>query len=260
MARNSFHFIADSKNKKATDVLDILLHTYKQCDIEKADVIVALGGDGFMLHTLHQAMDLNIPVFGLNFGSVGFLMNVFDGSALKKRIQEAQSVTISPLRMEAKYCNAKNGRFGEVLYALNEVSLLRQLHQTSKLKVFVNGQARLKELVGDGIIVATAAGSTAYNFSAGGPILPLTSNLISMTPISPYRPRRWGGALLPDDVEIRIQVLEPEKRPVSVSADYHEARDVCMVDISKSTTKSVILLYDSHQTLADRLIDEQFAI
>ncbi len=252
------HFLSDHRNEKACAVQDTLIHNYGQTDIEDADVIVALGGDGFMLHTLHKAMDLQKPVFGLNFGHVGFLMNIFDGSALRKRIEDAISVDISPLKMVAKYCNPEDGKISETFYALNEVSLLRQLYQAAKLKITIDDQVRLEELTADGVMVATAAGSTAYNFSASGPILPLTSNLVAMTPISPFRPRRWRGALLPDDVDIRVEVLEPEKRPVSVSADYQEARHICAVDICKAKSKSVTILYDSNQTLADRLIDEQF--
>lgn len=266
MSRDRYHFLADPKNTKAQEVMATFLHSYKQHDLEKADVVVALGGDGFMLHTLHKAMDLGIPVFGLNFGSVGFLMNVFDGSALKKRIQDALSVDISPLKMKATYCanaddeSSSASCASETYYALNEVSLLRQLHQAARIRVSVDEQVRLDELTGDGIIVATAAGSTAYNSSASGPILPLTSNLMAITPISPFRPRRWRGALVPDDVVIKLEVLEPEKRPVSVSADYQEARNICFVEISKEKSKKVTLLYDCHQTLGDRLIDEQFAV
>ncbi len=254
MSQEKLHFTVDPRNPEGVDACKILIEKYDSVPLEEADVIVALGGDGFMLHTLHQAMDLDKPVFGMNLGSVGFLMNAYDESALPKRIQDALSVNISPLRMDARYCSSGT----ETFYALNEVSLLRQLHQAAKIRIHVDNQVRLETLIGDGIIVSTAAGSTAYNFSASGPILPITSNLISMTPISPFRPRRWRGALLPDDVTVRLEVLEPEKRPVSVSADYQEARNVCAVDICKAKKKCVTLLYDSHQTLADRIIAEQF--
>lgn len=250
----TLHFAVDDHNAEGVIAHKDLVQNYGSVPLEEADVIVALGGDGFMLHTLHQAMALDIPVFGMNFGSIGFLMNNYDSKDLPKRIQDALSVLISPLRMEARYCSEGS----ETFYALNEVSLLRQLHQAAKIRIHVDGRVRLEKLIGDGIIVATAAGSTAYNFSASGPILPITSNLITMTPISPFRPRRWRGALLPDDVTIRLEVLEPEKRPVSVSADYQEARNVCAVDICKAKNKTVTLLYDSHQTLAERIIAEQF--
>ncbi len=252
--RQKLSFKVDDQNPKGTAACKFLIEQYGTVPPEDADVIVALGGDGFMLHTLHQAMALDKPVFGMNLGSVGFLMNTYDTSDLLRRIDEALSVSISPLRMEARYCSSGT----ETFYALNEVSLLRQLHQAAKIRIHVDGQVRLDQLTCDGVIVATAAGSTAYNFSASGPILPITSNLIAMTPISPFRPRRWRGALLPDDVTIRFEVLEPDKRPVSVSADYQEARDVCAVDICKAKSKAVTLLYDSHQTLADRIIAEQF--
>ena len=254
MMSQKLHFTVDSRNAEGVEACQSLVAKYGSVSLEEADVIVALGGDGFMLHTLHQAMVLGKPVFGMNLGSIGFLMNAYDGSALPKRIEEALSVKISPLRMEARYCSSGT----ETFYALNEVSLLRQSHQASKIRISVDDQVRLEKLICDGVIVSTAAGSTAYNFSASGPILPLTSNLIAMTPISPFRPRRWRGALLPDDVKIRFEILEPEKRPVSVSADYQEARSICSVDISKAKSKAVTLLYDSHQTLADRLIAEQF--
>lgn len=253
------HFTCDERNHKAIGVKETLITNYGQNTFEDADVIVALGGDGFMLHTLHKAMSHDKPVFGLNFGHHGFLMNTFDGSALKKRIDEAISVKLSPLKMTSQYCQEKDGKFQETYYALNEVSLLRQLHQAARLQISVEGQIRLKELTCDGLIVSTATGSTAYNFSANGPILPLTSNLVALTPISAFRPRRWSGALLPDDTFITITVLESEKRPVSVTADYQEVRNICSVRIQKAKSKSVTILYDSHQSLADRLIDEQFA-
>lgn len=250
----TLHFTVDEYNQEGVVAHKELVCQYGSVPIEQADAIVALGGDGFMLHTLHKAMALDIPVFGMNLGSVGFLMNAYNTTPLIKRIEEALSVVISPLRMDARYCSLGS----ETFYALNEVSLLRQLHQAAKIRIHVDGRVRLETLVGDGVIIATAAGSTAYNFSASGPILPITSNLITMTPISPFRPRRWRGALLPDDVAIRLEVLESEKRPVSVSADYQEARNVCAVDICKAKSKTVTLLYDSHQTLAERIIAEQF--
>tara|TARA_R110002095_G_scaffold80982_3_gene70263 strand:+ start:4111 stop:4890 length:780 start_codon:yes stop_codon:yes gene_type:complete len=250
----ALHFAVDDHNAEGLTAHKDLVHRYGSVDMAQADVIVALGGDGFMLHTLHHAMALDIPVFGMNLGSIGFLMNDYNTSPLLKRIEDALSVVISPLRMDARYCSEGS----ETFYALNEVSLLRQLHQAAKIRIHVDGRVRLEKLMGDGIIVATAAGSTAYNFSASGPILPITSNLITMTPISPFRPRRWRGALLPDDVSIRLEVLESAKRPVSVSADYQEARNVCAVDICKAKNKTVTLLYDSHQTLAERIIAEQF--
>ena len=248
------HFLA-SQNNQATEALKALSNRYGQVDINEADVVIALGGDGFMLHTLHTAMHLDKPVFGMNLGSVGFLMNAYDDSALLKRIQECNAVTLHPLKMTTSCCEGTTATF----LAFNEVSLLRQLHQAAKIRVIVAGQVRLENLTCDGVLVATPAGSTAYNLSASGPILPLTSNLLALTPISPFRPRRWHGALLPEDMAIRFEILEPEKRPVSASADYQEIRHVCAVDVTQDRTHKATLLFDSHQTLADRVIAEQFA-
>lgn len=253
------HLAVDPSNPKGVAISHALLDQYATVPLQDCDVIVALGGDGFMLRMLHQALHFQKKVFGMNVGSVGFLMNAYDDSALLKRIEDAISVTISPVMMTAKYCNPPEGQpFQETFYAFNEVSLLRQLHQAAKIRIHVDERVRLESLTCDGIIVATAAGSTAYNFSAAGPILPITSNLVALTPISPFRPRRWRGALLPDDVRISFEILEAEKRPVSVSADFQEARHVCFVDVMKAKDQSVTLLYDSHQTLADRIIAEQF--
>jgi NAD+ kinase len=222
----------------------------------EADCLVVLGGDGFMLHNLHLAMKLGKPIFGMNFGTIGFLMNAYQSENLIDRIQNALAAEISPLRMCVEKCD------GEVqeCYAFNEISLLRQLHLVAKIRVSVDSQVRLKELTCDGILVATPVGSTAYNFSASGPILPITSNLLTLTPISPFRPRRWRGALLPNDVTIVFDILESKVRPVSVTADYQEQRDICRVTVRQSKENSVILLFDSEKTLGERIIAEQFTI
>lgn len=247
------HFLADS-TPQALEALKILQDTYEYTDFDAADVLVALGGDGFMLHTLHKAMAVNKPVFGMNLGSVGFLMNPYDSMSLLKRIQHSHTVCIYPLRMTAQYCNGTS----ETYFALNEISLLRQAHQAAKIKIFVDDRVRLDSLIADGVLVATPAGSTAYNLSASGPILPLESKLMALTPISPFRPRRWRGALLPDTMSITFEILEPEKRPVSASADYQEVRHVCAVNILQDRAKQAVLLFDSNQTLAERVIEEQF--
>lgn len=247
------HFTGDPR-EHVQSTKDKLIQRYGQVPLEEANLIVALGGDGFMLHTLHHALKKNIPVFGMNLGSVGFLMNAYEEEDLENRLQKAEKVQIHPLHVQATQAN------GTVtsLYALNEVSLLRQQHQASKIHITIEGQVRLDCLIGDGILVATPAGSTAYNLSASGPILPLTSNLIALTPLSPFRPRRWRGALLPDTVTIDFIILEGDKRPVSASADYQEVRDISSVSVCKAKDKSVTLLFDSHQTLSERLISEQF--
>lgn len=250
------HFAADPE-KDMRDILKAFFSTYGQYSFEGCDVVVALGGDGFMLHMLHQALEVKKPVFGLNFGSVGFLMNPYDESALLKRIHESNPVTIYPLKMVAYQQDKKESPF--VYYALNEVSLLREEHQAAKIRISIDESMRLEQLVCDGILVSTPAGSTAYNFSAAGPILPITSNLLALTPISPFRPRRWRGALLPEDVTVKFEVLEAQKRPVSVSADFQEVRGIEVVTIEQDKTRPVTLLYDSHQTLGDRIIAEQFA-
>lgn len=245
-------FISAGTDESDT-IMNALIDRYGQQTPESADVLVPIGGDGAMLHTLHQALDLNIPVYGLNAGSVGFLMNHHNGQGdLLSRIEKAHKITIHPLSMDVKAPDTKK------LYAFNEVSLLREKHQAAKLKVTVDGRVRLEELVGDGLLVATPVGSTAYNFSAGGPILPLTSNLLSLTPLSPFRPRRWAGALLPQDCQIEVSILEGAKRPVSASADYQEVRHIEHVTISLDIAKKVTILFDSNQTLEERIIDEQF--
>jgi Predicted sugar kinase len=252
---SKLHFLA-SQNDQATEALKVLTSQYGQVNIDEADVIIALGGDGFMLHTLHTAVHLNKPVFGMNLGSVGFLMNAYDTGALLERIQKCNAVNLHPLKMTAHRCE---GGPTTSLLAFNEVSLLRQLHQAAKIRVKVENQVQLETLICDGVLVATPAGSTAYNLSASGPILPLTSNLLALTPISPFRPRRWRGALLPEDMTIRFEILESEKRPVSASADYQEVRHVCAVDVRQERAYKATLLFDSHQSLADRVIAEQFA-
>lgn len=225
--------------------------------LESADVVVALGGDGFMLQILHHMLDTDrvLPVYGINLGTVGFLMNrLKSGRTLEERIARARSIAVSPLWMEAQT------NTGEMLtsWAINEVSLLRETRQTAKLEVQVNGRAVLPELVCDGVLVATPAGSTAYNLSAHGPILPLGSGLVALTPISPFRPRRWRGAILPENTVIRFTVLDPVKRPVSAVADQREVRDVAQVEVRIDRATPLTLLFDPEHTLDDRIAAEQF--
>ncbi len=219
-----------------------------------ADVICALGGDGFMLQTLHRHGALGRPVYGMKLGSVGFLMNQHRPESLIERLHGAEATVLRPLEMQA---TTESGATVHSL-AYNEVSLLRQTRQAAHLRVHLNGQVRLEELVCDGALVATPAGSTAYNFSAHGPILPLGSQVIALTPIAAFRPRRWRGALLRADTVVRIEVLDGYKRPVSATADSHEVRDVAEVTIRESSERTVTLLFDREHNLEERILNEQF--
>jgi NAD+ kinase len=236
------------------DARDRLVERYGDCPIEEARIIVCLGGDGFMLETLHRNLGRNVPVYGMNCGSVGFLMNEFGEDELPQRLGSAQAAVLHPLRMHAV---TATGRVEEAL-ALNEVSLLRQLRQAAKIRITVDGRVRLAELICDGVLVSTPAGSTAYNLSAHGPIVPLSANLLPLTPISAFRPRRWRGALLPSSAEVVLEVLEPDKRPVAAVADFTEVRDVMSVAISEDRAIAVRVLFDPDQGLSERIIAEQF--
>ena len=235
-----------------------LRRRYEWAPIEQAELVVALGGDGFMLQTLHAMLDRHriLPVFGMNLGTVGFLMNDWSPDLLESRILRAKTFTVSPLRMEAVTVD------GETVSspAINEVSLLRETRQTAGLEVTVNDRVVVPDLVCDGVLVATPAGSTAYNLSAQGPILPLDSAMLALTPISPFRPRRWRGAILPDRTRISFRVLDPVKRPVSAVADQREVRDVATVSIGIDRSSPLTLLFDPEHALDDRITMEQFAI
>ena len=227
--------------------------------IDEADAAVVLGGDGFMLQTLHAMLDSDrvIPVYGLNVGTVGFLMNRNrNPDTLLARIGRAKPVTISPLSMQAITQDGTQHRF----CAINEVSLLRETRQTAKIEVSVGGKARIKELVCDGVLLATPAGSTAYNLSADGPILPLDSRLLALTPISAFRPRRWKGAILPDRSRVTFRVNEPNKRPVSAVADQKELRDVAEVSLEIAKDSELTLLFDPGHALDERIVAEQFVV
>jgi len=225
--------------------------------VEDADVIIALGGDGFMLQTLHAMLERRkppVPVFGMNLGTVGFLMNEWRHHGLGGRLERAKPFKVIPLSMTAIGVDGRT----HTLPAINEVSFLRETRQTANLEVTVNDRIVLPELACDGILVATPAGSTAYNLSAHGPILPLGSGMIALTPISPFRPRRWRGAILPDKARIGIRVLDPGKRPVSAVADQREIRDVARVDICMDRARELTLLFDPEHALDDRITMEQF--
>lgn len=227
--------------------------------LAEADAVVVLGGDGFMLHTLHDMLDSGrvLPAYGMNRGTVGFLMNRYDMRAnMKRRLEKARGKTISPLRITA---TTQDGKIHKMC-AINELSLLRETRQTGKIEVTVGSRVRIKELVGDGILVSTPAGSTAYNLSASGPILPLDSGMLALTPISPFRPRRWRGAILPDEMPIKLRVLEPAKRPVAAVADQKELRDIAEVSVEIDHSSALELLFDPGQSLAERIVSEQFAV
>ena len=230
--------------------------TYATKPPEEADVIVALGGDGFMLQTIHRFIATGTPIFGMNRGSVGFMMNPYSTENLIARIRESEVARLIPLRMIA---HVRSGARVE-LHAMNEVSMLRQTRQTAKLRIHVDGVTRLDEMICDGVLVATPAGSTAYNLSAHGPILPLDAGVLALTPISVFRPRRWRGALIPRGAQTRIEVLDSEKRPVSAVADSTEVRDVVEVEITEDRNIAVEVLFEAGQSLSERNLAEQFSL
>lgn len=253
MTRSKIHFFAaDTQSARAAQAE--LVKLYGDSAREDADVIVALGGDGSMLRALHDSLHHGRPVFGMNRGSVGFLLNEYYTDNLPARLARAQTVTLNPLLMTATSIDGTTHR----AHAVNEVSLLRETRQAAKLAVAIDGVTRLSELICDGVIVATPAGSTAYNLSAHGPIIPLSANLLALTPISAFRPRRWRGALLPQNSKVSITVREAENRPVSAVADFTEVRDIATVEIVEDTSVSMQLLFDPEMNLDERMIKEQF--
>jgi NAD+ kinase len=240
----------------ATEARDALVARYGDCPLPQAAVVVALGGDGSMLETIHQVVSLNLPVYGMNRGSVGFLMNTYSEDDLPGRLSRAQAAELHPLRMHAV---TASGALEEAL-AFNEVSLLRQLRQASKIRISVDGRVRLEELSCDGVLISTPAGSSAYNLSAHGPIIPLSANLLPLTPISSFRPRRWRGALLPSTADVLFEVLEADKRPTAAVADFTEVRDVISVAVSEDRSVTVTVLFDPDRGLSERIIAEQFTV
>ena len=249
--------LAASPSEQAQVAAKELRARYEWVAPDKAELIVALGGDGFLLQTLHAMLDRHrpLPVFGMNLGTVGFLMNEWSPDLLESRLLATKAVKIAPLRMEARTIDGDM----HAIPAINEVSLLRETRQTAWIEVGIDGRVVLPELVCDGVLVSTPAGSTAYNFSAQGPILPLDSALVALTPISAFRPRRWRGAILPDRTKVRFRVLDPVKRPVSAVADQREVRDVETVEITVDRGNPLTLLFDPEHALDDRIAREQFA-
>ena len=245
-----------SARPEAGEALAKLTKRYGHYDEDAADVIVALGGDGAMLETLRRRFDDKKPVYGMHRGTVGFLMNEYEEDNLPERIDAASRATIFPLAMRAIDAHDQEHN----CLAINEVSLLRQTAQTAHLKITVDDHVRMPKLSCDGLMVATPAGSTAYNLSAHGPILPIGANLLALTPVSAFRPRRWRGALLRHDAKVRIDVSTPELRPVSAAADNQEVRDVNMVEVQEDRSRSLIMLFDPGQALDERILREQFVV
>lgn len=239
---------------EAIKAVDHLKQLYPHTPLEDADVIIALGGDGVMLQTLHANIHRPVPIYGMNFGSIGFLMNEYQPEKLLERLEQAEETFIHPLKL-----SAYNGK-DEPLKALaiNEVSLFRASHQAAKLKISIDGRQRMHELICDGVMVATPAGSTAYNYSAHGPILPVGAQLLALTPISPFRPRRWRGALLSNHAIVEIEALEPQKRPINAVADHIEFKDIRRVEIAENADITLTLLFDPGHALDERILTEQF--
>jgi NAD+ kinase len=231
-----------------------LTRRYGDADPLDADVIVSLGGDGFMLQTLHGYMNAGKPIYGMHRGTVGFLMNEFNEEGLRERLAAAEATIIHPLVMRALDADGKTHE----ARAINEVSLFRQIYQAARLRILIDGKERLADLAADGVLVATPAGSTAYNLSAQGPIIPIGAPLLALTPISPFRPRRWRGALLPATAKVTIEVLDAERRPVAAVADHDEVRFVRTVDISMDPNISMRIMFDPGHSLDERILREQF--
>jgi NAD+ kinase len=252
MAR-AFHFVAsDASDSQAA--LALMRKQYGDAGPTQAKVIVALGGDGFMLQTLHAFLGKEKPIYGMNFGSIGFLMNEFRETGLEARLEAAESAQVHPLRMRA---TARTGKITDAV-AFNEVSLLRETRQAAKIRILVDDKVRIAELICDGVLVSTPVGTTAYNLSAHGPILPIDAALLALTPISAFRPRRWRGALLSHRARTRFEILEPAKRPVSAVADDQEVRDVASVDVAEDRSIAMTMLFDEGHSLDERILAEQF--
>ena len=248
-----FHFIS-SNSKEAQIAKEEFVSSYLQSEPESADVIIPIGGDGILLKSLHDFNSLNKPFFGINFGSVGFLMNAASNKNLKELIENSKSTDLKPLKMTAK--DEDDKIYDSIAY--NEVSLMRQSHQASKFEIKINDTVRMNELICDGVLVSTSAGSTAYNLSAHGSILPLDSKLLALTPISAFRPRRWRGALLSEKNTIKIKVLNFKDRKVSVTADNIEFRNIKEVTIQSSQDRNCKILFDNNHSIEDKILNEQF--
>ena len=253
MTIQKLHFLA-SENNDAQKHKDIFEKKYGSFAIDGAEAIIALGGDGFMLETMKSNMDHKLPIFGINHGSVGFLMNASNDLDLIDRVNASQSIKISPLKMSAVTPDGKE----HTAMAINEVSLLREMHQAAKIKISIDGKVRIDELICDGVLVCTPSGSTAYNLSAHGPILPINADVLALTPISAFRPRRWKGAILDNTAEVTFEVHDFKKRPVSAVADSIEFRDVQSVTVKQDNDHAIELLFDEQHSFEERILNEQF--
>ena len=247
-------FFLASNNVDAQKKKEILEKKFGSNSADNADVIIVLGGDGFMLEAIKNQMDKNLPLFGLNYGSVGFLMNTVNDEDLIQRLNSSQSIKIKPLSMFAKTTDGSE----HSAIAINEVSLLRETHQAAKIKISIDKNVRLDELVCDGVLLSTPSGSTAYNLSAHGPILPINADVLALTPISAFRPRRWKGAILNNSSEVKFEIIDNKKRPVSAVADSTEFRDIESVTIKQDNQKSIQLLFDAQHSFEERILNEQF--
>ena len=254
-AEPRFALLASDRDR-AQAAAKSLAKRYPVANRDEADLLVVLGGDGFMLQTLHAMLEAGDerPLFGMNRGTVGFLMNEFKPNGLAERLAAAKAIKVRPLAMRATRVDGSVAEHP----AINEVSLLRQTRQTAKIELSVDGRVVMEKLICDGVLVATPAGSTAYNFSARGPILPLSAKMLALTPIAPFRPRRWTGAILPDDVAVSLRVLEPDQRPVAAVADQFEVRDVAEVAVTLDRSRALTLLFDPEHALDERIAMEQF--
>lgn len=253
MSDPRIHFLA-SQVEPAGEAAALLQKRYGKYDLNDAEVIVALGGDGFMLRTLHRVIQRDLPVFGMKIGNIGFLMNRYSEDDLIQRLDAARPVNLNPLKMEVQ---TESGTETSAL-AINEISLLRQTNQAAHIRILVNDSVKVEDLVCDGVLLSTAAGSTAYNFSVRGPILPLGTDALALTPISPFRPRRWNGAILPNSARVSFEILDHYKRSVSATADAYEVRDVVRVDAFEDKETELKLLFDPDHSLEERILNEQF--
>jgi NAD+ kinase len=244
-----------SDSQQAQEGYRLIQDHYSLVPMEEADVLVALGGDGFLLHALHTYMDAGLPIYGMNRGTVGFLMNAFAVEDLPERIAAAQQDMLYPLRMKTRTAKGVE----EEAIAFNEVSLIRYSAQSANIKVSVNGRIGIKRLMCDGLLVATPAGSTAYNFSAGGPIIPIGANVLALTPVSAFRPRKWPGALVPNTAVLEFRNLDPQNRPLGAAADGFEVTNVAWIQVTEDRSHPVKVLFDRGHSLEERIFSEQFA-